>query len=118
VAVGAAERYVQVTTASGDVQIGTVARGEATVRAVSGDVNVGVASGTPVWMDLSSVTGMATSELEPTEGSGGGAAPVLELRVVTVSGDVRVQRVEGISWAPGSLEPVRSHQDLNEEEAR
>jgi putative adhesin len=118
VAVGGAGRDVRVTTASGDVEIGTVARGEATVRAVSGDVNIGVASGTAVWMDLSSVTGAATSELEQTDGATGSGAPALELRVATVSGDVRVQRVEGIGRPPGALERALDHPDLNEEEAR
>jgi DUF4097 and DUF4098 domain-containing protein YvlB len=117
-AVGGAARDVQITTASGDVQIGTVARGEATVRAVSGDVNVGVASGTSVWMDLSSVTGTATSELEPTDGIRGSVQPELELRVATVSGDVRVQRVEGIGRPPGALDTATDHSDLNGEEER
>jgi DUF4097 and DUF4098 domain-containing protein YvlB len=92
VAVGGVGGDVQVTTASGDVEIGSVTHGEATVRAASGDISVGVAPGTPLWMDLSSVTGTATSELEPADAAEGAPAPALELRMTSVSGDVRVQR--------------------------
>lgn len=92
VALARVEGTLVLRTASGDVEIGTVTNGEATVRAASGDVIVGVAPGTPVWMDLSSVSGTATSELEPADGAEGGVAPALELRVGSVSGDVRVRR--------------------------
>jgi hypothetical protein len=54
-------------------------------------VKVGVAAGTGVLLDLSATTGDATSDLDMSQGR---LAPEsnLELRVTTVSGDIRVLR--------------------------
>lgn len=81
---------VTITSISGDVRVGRLHAGIANIRAVSGDVEVGVAPGTRVFLDLSSTTGDARSDLTPTEGPGSGDA--LELHAATVSGDIRVRR--------------------------
>ena len=62
------------------------------VGSVSGDVEVAAVSGLVLWIDAQSVSGTMSSELdvgdEPAEP---GQEPV-ELRIRTVSGDVRVAR--------------------------
>ena len=82
---------VQVTTASGDVEIERAEAGRLNLKSVSGDVTVGVATGTRVWLDLGSTSGDAISELD---GSDGGDAS-LEIRAASVSGDILVRRAKG-----------------------
>lgn len=82
---------VRVRTASGDVRIGSVSTGEIAANSVSGDVYVGVVSGTRVWLDVSSVSGSTRNELDmtgqaPTEGA------AANLRLRTVSGDITIGR--------------------------
>jgi len=83
---------VQITTASGDVGIERAEAGRLNLKTVSGDVTVGVAPGTRVWLDLGSTSGDAISELD---GSDGGDA-ALEIRAASVSGDILVRRAGGI----------------------
>jgi hypothetical protein len=85
---------VQISTVSGDVELRSLVSGEATIRAVSGDVEVGVAAGTRVFLDLSATSGEATSDLS-MEGNESADAPDLALRVATVSGDIQVRRTPG-----------------------
>jgi DUF4097 and DUF4098 domain-containing protein YvlB len=82
---------VQITTASGDVGIARAESGRLNLKTVSGDVTVGVAPGTHVWLDLGSTSGDAISELD---GSDGGDAS-LEIRAASVSGDIVVRRATG-----------------------
>jgi DUF4097 and DUF4098 domain-containing protein YvlB len=83
---------VSLSTASGDVTLGHVPGGRVTAKNVSGDVRVGIPEGTPVWTDVSSVTGNVASNLvsagKPAEGQ-----PYVELRATTVSGDVVLRQV-------------------------
>jgi len=90
VEVRAATGPANVSTASGDIELGGLSRGAATLRSVSGDIRASVAPGIAVWLDLSSVSGDATTELEMGE-DGGGGETTLELRATSVSGDVRVR---------------------------
>jgi DUF4097 and DUF4098 domain-containing protein YvlB len=80
-----------VTTVSGDVEVASLRTGSAHLRSVSGDVTVGVAAGTHVFLDLSATSGEARSDLAPSEGPTGESSN-LELHVATVSGDIRVRR--------------------------
>jgi DUF4097 and DUF4098 domain-containing protein YvlB len=81
---------VALNTASGDLLIDTIHRGRVVAKNVSGDIRVGVPSGTPVWTDITSVTGAVRSNLEgagePHEGQ-----DFVELRAKTVSGDVYLE---------------------------
>ena len=90
--VNRAEADVSLTTASGDVTIGNALRGKVTAKNVSGDVRVGIPTGTPVWTDISTVTGSVANRLtsvgKPAEGQ-----DYVELRASTVSGDVHLQQV-------------------------
>jgi hypothetical protein len=84
---------VQITTASGGIGIERAAAGRLNLKTVSGNVTVGVAPGTRVWLDLGSTSGDAISELD---GSDGGDA-ALEIRAASVSGDILVRRAGGVA---------------------
>jgi hypothetical protein len=86
---------VSAETASGDVTIGSVRRGQAAIQTGSGDVEVGVAAGTGVWLDVSTVSGSTVNELSMGGEAGGSAArPPLRLRIRTASGDIAIRRVQ------------------------
>ena len=78
-----------VQTASGDIRIGSISAGEANVKTVSGDTSVGVARGAEVYLDLSSLTGDISSQLEET---GGGEGVGLRVTCRSVSGDIQIGR--------------------------
>ena len=92
VSLGAVRGSVDVTTVSGDVEVGELNAGRASIRSVSGDVDVRVSRGNRVYLDLSSTSGETVSELDMAGGAATDGAADLELRVGTVSGDVRVSR--------------------------
>ncbi|MEP6696615.1 MAG: DUF4097 family beta strand repeat-containing protein [Pseudonocardiales bacterium] len=109
VAVDVAAAGVDVSSASGDVTVGETtgsstarsASGDFTVRTArsgdieantaSGDVRVGVAAGTGVYLDLSTLSGEAISHLQP-EARPAEGRPELQLRLRTLSGDIDVVR--------------------------
>ena len=78
-------------TVSGDVRIASIGSGRAELNSVSGDVTLGVAPGASVYLDISSLTGRVSSELEPSDGDGDGSAD-LHVKCRSISGDVRVTR--------------------------
>lgn len=82
-----ADADVSLTTGSGDLTVRTVRSGRVTVKGASGDVAVGIPAGTPVWTDISTVSGEIRSGLRPT-GRPEDGAPHVEVRARTVSGDV------------------------------
>ena len=93
VALGLVVAPATVQTTSGDVAVRSVERGEVRIQTVSGDARVGVAAGTAVWMDATSVSGELRSELGSlAEGPDEAEAAVVPLRVKTVSGDVSFVR--------------------------
>lgn len=82
------------TIGSGDIELREVGAGSVNVRAISGDVQVGVREGMGVWMDVSSTSGDVQSGLDPApRGEASESDPQLELTVHTVSGDVDISRV-------------------------
>jgi DUF4097 and DUF4098 domain-containing protein YvlB len=85
-------RGARVKTVSGDQTIESVAEGEVRIQSVSGDVRVGIAPGASVWMDVRSVSGKTTSQLEPTDAPASDAERAVEVRGNTVSGDVTIGR--------------------------
>jgi hypothetical protein len=89
VSLGQASGTVTVRTASGDVRIAEASGLRADVKSASGDIRVAVAPGIGVYLDLSSLSGTVSSELEPAEDSG---AASLTLNCRSISGDVRVVR--------------------------
>jgi len=89
--VGSIGGDVTITTASGDVGIGRATGGAVGVKTVSGDVEVGVVPGLRVWLDLSSISGRMTSQLDGDDGVAGTEPAQLTIAVRTVSGDLRVR---------------------------
>jgi hypothetical protein len=96
--IGTAASSVAVVTSSGDVRLASVAAGRSDVQTVSGDIVVGVAEGVGVYLDLASVTGSTTSQLEETA-----ASDDVPLEVVcrAVSGDIRIARASRADSGPG-----------------
>ena len=83
-----------ITIGSGDVELREVGAGTVSVRAISGDVQIGVRPGMGIWMDVSSTSGDVHSGLDPSPSREGSETdPQLELTVNTVSGDVEIERV-------------------------
>jgi len=66
-----------------------VSAGEISMGAVSGDIEVGVAFGVGVYLDLSSLTGSIRSELDETDGDGDVR---LQVSCRTVTGGIRITR--------------------------
>src|SRR3954470_13082648 len=50
-------------SASGSIRVGMLRQGQARIGTASGDVQVGVAPGTGVWLDLNTASGRSTSDL-------------------------------------------------------
>ncbi len=74
-------------TGSGDVVVRTARRGRIQVKGASTRVHVGIPAGTPVWTDVTTVSGRVSSTLPPVGQPEPGADHV-ELRATTVSGDI------------------------------
>jgi DUF4097 and DUF4098 domain-containing protein YvlB len=83
---------VTTKTVSGDQTLGAVRSG-ATCQSVSGDVFVAIPRGLQIYIDANSRSGDVSSELDPSDGDlaveGG---QVAELRIKTMSGDIRIAR--------------------------
>lgn len=85
--VGTARGDLSMTSASGDLEVGCIASGVVRAKTASGDVSVAVPTGTPVWTDISCLTGSVRSALQSTGKPAEGQSHV-EVRATTVSGDV------------------------------
>jgi DUF4097 and DUF4098 domain-containing protein YvlB len=83
---------VKAQSASGDIEIDSLWSGVTRVNSASGDVQLGVAEGVSVWLDLTSISGDTRSELPVSESAPAGRAATLNLHVRTVSGDVKIRR--------------------------
>ena len=79
-------------TVSGDLLVRAAGPGEVGLKAVSGDVVVAMRRGLRVRLDVSSVSGSVGSELDVSDTPTRADGPEANLRVRTVSGDVRITR--------------------------
>ena len=83
---------VSLSTGSGDLLVESARRGRFTVKGASGDIQIGIPAGVPVWTDINTVSGRIRSDLEgagePTAG-----ADHIEVRAKTVSGDVVLTQI-------------------------
>jgi DUF4097 and DUF4098 domain-containing protein YvlB len=89
--VGETAADVSWSTGSGDLRVDVARRGRVTVKGASGDVCLGVPHGTPVWTDITTVSGRISSELAPT-GEPADGQDFLEVRARTASGDITLQQ--------------------------
>jgi DUF4097 and DUF4098 domain-containing protein YvlB len=92
VRIGQADRSVTTKTASGDVRIDSIRTGLADAATVSGDITIAVVPGVDVYLDISTLSGDVSSELDSTASGGTGAETSLTLSCRTVSGDVSIRR--------------------------
>jgi DUF4097 and DUF4098 domain-containing protein YvlB len=88
------ENGADVNTASGDMELLSVRSGEVKLNSASGDIEVGIARGSRLWVEAQSLSGETSSELElesgaPIETDEG---PLVELKARTLSGDINVRR--------------------------
>ena len=83
---------VEANTASGDIQLRRVSSGEVKLHSASGDLEVGIAKGSRLWVDAQSISGDTSSELELEGAPAGDEGPLVELRAQTMSGDIALRR--------------------------
>jgi DUF4097 and DUF4098 domain-containing protein YvlB len=88
--VASASSHVRGTSVSGDITVGAARGGSLVIKTTSGDIDIGVVPGTSVWMDVSSLSGSTTSELEPSDAADDGRS--IEVRASSLSGDVTLKR--------------------------
>jgi hypothetical protein len=93
--VGRLDGATVITVGSGDIELRDVGAGRVEIRAVAGDVEIGVRSDLGVWLDVSSSSGDVHSSLEAPDREAPREEPQLELAVHTVSGDVDIRRAAG-----------------------
>ncbi len=82
---------VDAMTGSGDLLVKRLVHGRLKAKTGSGDVLVGVPDGTATFLDVMSISGSVSSELEATDSPDGG--PTAEVAVMTASGDIVLKRV-------------------------
>jgi putative adhesin len=88
---------ISASSVSGDQRYEAVVNGRVQLRAVSGDIAVGIRRGSRVFIDANTVSGSTSSEFElsdapqPAEPAAEDA-PLVEVYAKTVSGDVRLER--------------------------
>jgi hypothetical protein len=99
ISIGKADASVTARTASGRVLINSLTRGHADLNSVSGDIDVKVEPGAGVYLDLASVTGRVTSDLDPSDPSDQEGHEDLQVLSRTVSGAIRIARTEPTEMA-------------------
>lgn len=83
---------VHAKTISGDVRIGSVVKGSMALQSVSGDLTLGLRSGSKLFVNARSTSGKTTSELEVKDDPPANGGPLVELQAKSVSGDIRIHR--------------------------
>jgi putative adhesin len=105
--IGEAGASVGANTVSGDHRIEAVLQGRVDLRAISGDISVGIPRGTRLFVDANTVSGSTSSEVElddaPAQESAAPGAPLVEVFAKTVSGDIRIERASARPRATAEL---------------
>lgn len=82
-----------INTASGDVEMRSVVAGEVRVNSASGDIEIGIAQGSRLWVDAQTLSGDTSSELDIESGEiQADEGPLVELKARSMSGDIAVRR--------------------------
>lgn len=97
VVAGRVEGPVRIRTVSGDTDLEEAHGPEVSVNATSGDVRLAIAADRGVHLDVATVSGTLTSELDEDDGSAG---VDIQLRARTVSGDVHLRRTRTSAAPP------------------
>ncbi len=90
--IGHAGDGVSMSTGSGDLVIRAASKGKLSAKGASGDVQIGIPAGVPVWTDLTTISGEISSDLRGA-GQPEPGADYIELRAKTVSGDIHLSEV-------------------------
>lgn len=88
--VGRAGERLEFSAGSGDLRVRELRAGQVQAKTGSGDIDLAIPAGTPVWTDLRTVSGRVDNQL-PSVGQPAEGDPFVHLRVVTASGDVRLR---------------------------
>jgi len=92
VKIGEIGKGAKVNTASGDITITKLIGGHTKINSASGDIEVGVTPGAGVYMDVSSMSGRARSELDTASTPSTNNDPDVILHLRSMSGDITVKR--------------------------
>jgi DUF4097 and DUF4098 domain-containing protein YvlB len=92
VSVGDAPEWVSAKTGSGDVNIDSVRKGEIRARTASGDIRAGVRAGTAAWLEVRTVSGRVSSDLQAA-GEPSGDEDQVRLELESVSGDIELVKL-------------------------
>ena len=95
-----ARASVTANTVSGDQHFEAVQEGRIDLKAISGDVTVGIRSGSRFYVDANTVSGDTSSEFELGDAPAEEVdpdAPLVEVFAKTVSGDVRIERAIAVT---------------------
>jgi hypothetical protein len=86
------EGSINAKTISGDVRIGSARKGAVALQSVSGDLTMGLSSGSKLFVNARSTSGKTSSELEVSDERPASDGPLVELQAKSVSGDIRIHR--------------------------
>ena len=97
VTVSEARGDATISTASGDQRIEAVSAGKVDLKSMSGDIKIGIRQGSNVWVDARAMSGDLSSEVTLGDEPPAEDAPLVELRAVSMSGDIDVVRAPAAS---------------------
>lgn len=83
---------VNARTANGWIRVGTSHRGPLVAKTAAGRIDVGIAGGAAVSLDLHTRHGRVHNDLDATEGHGSGDGGRAEVRATTGWGDITIRR--------------------------
>jgi DUF4097 and DUF4098 domain-containing protein YvlB len=98
ISIGEAHGDCRLSSRSGEVTVASAVQGRLDAESTSGDVTLGIAPGSRVSVEAVSRSGSLSSDIPLGDApeAGAGNAPVVTVRVTTVSGDVWIKRGRGI----------------------